>query len=258
MTLDNKIITSYLPMNFSDKPVNVRACTTLVNGGFSTGNYSEYNLATHVGDDLDVVNRNREKLIEDLSLPSEPIWLDQIHSDTVVHVDENTAMKSSNNNLLQGDASVTKIKGIVCAVLTADCLPVFFCNQSGSEVAIAHAGWRGLHAGVISKTIAAMSSSIDEILVSLGPAIGPDAFEVGEEVMQAFVKKDRLNAVAFVKVSDGYYLCDIYKLARVELRSAGVSRVDDSNYCTFSDNNRFYSYRRQEETGRMASLIWLA
>ena len=257
MKLSDQKKSSYLSISFSDNPVNVRAYTTLITGGFSTGGYSEYNLAAHVDDDLSAVKENRTKLIEDLALPSEPVWLDQVHSDTVIHVDEKIALEQSGTSVLQADASVTEKKGVVCAVLTADCLPVFLCNRSGTEVAVAHAGWRGLHAGVISNTLNAMKSSVDNLLASLGPAIGPEVFEVGEEVMQVFVDKDDLNASAFVESRKGHYLCDIYRLARIELQSAGVKQVTGGNFCTYSERDRFYSYRRQKKTGRMANLIWL-
>jgi len=256
MTLGREISASYLPVNFLDNPANVKAYTTLITGGASSGDYSEYNLATHVGDDFAAVSQNRAKLIDDLSLPSGPVWLDQVHSDKVIYVDE-LALKLSENHLIQADASITGSRGVVCAVLTADCLPVFFCNRSGTEVAVAHAGWRGLHAGIISNTLSNMKSSADTILVSLGPAIGPDVFEVGDEVMQAFVDKDELNALAFTETSKGQYLCDIYRLARNELKTAGVKQVTGGDFCTYSEHKRFYSYRRNHVTGRMASLIWL-
>lgn len=257
MKLSKQNNTSYLPIRFSKTPVQVRAYITLTQGGFSTGDYSEYNLAMHVGDDVSAVEKNRAKLITDLSLPSEPVWLDQVHSDTVISVDEKFELKSSENPVFQADASVTAIKGKVCAVLTADCLPVFFCDQSGTEVAVAHAGWRGLHAGIISNTLNTMQSPVDTLLVSLGPAIGPKAFEVGEEVRQAFIDKNDLNASAFVESRKSHYWCDIYQLARIELHSVGVERVVGGNFCTYNEPERFYSYRRSPKTGRMASVIWL-
>lgn len=246
----------YLPVDWPGgevaKPKNVRACTTLRAGGVSTGVYSEYNLADHVGDDPQVVLSSRAKLLEDLHLPSEPVWLEQVHSNKVVRADELVAGQT-----IQADASTTANKGIVCVVMTADCLPVFICNQRGTEVAVAHAGWRGLHAGIISNTIKAMNSSADELLVYLGPAIGAEVFEVGEDVLDAFVDKNSANKSAFVATKKGHYLCDIYQLARIELQSIGVEKIAGGDYCTYRDEQRFYSYRRQENTGRMASLIWL-
>ena len=257
MTLASQSHSSYLSVRFLDNPANVRAYITLISGGVSSGDYSEYNLATHVGDDLAAVRENRAKLVDDLRLPSEPVWLDQVHSNKAINIDQGFSLKSPENHLLQADASITGSRSVVCAVLTADCLPVFFCNQSGTEVAVAHAGWRGLHAGVISNTLSKMKSSADTILVSLGPAIGPDVFEVGDEVRQAFVDKDELNALAFTETSKEHYLCDIYRLARNELKKVGVKQVTGGDFCTYSEHKRFYSYRRNHVTGRMASLIWL-
>jgi len=236
----------------------VFATTTLINGGVSKGDFSEYNLAAHVGDDPKAVMANRLKLFEDLQLPSEPVWLEQVHSNIVVNINELVDVKTTATGVIQADASVSRRKGEVCVVMTADCLPVFFCNQNGTEVAVAHAGWRGLHAGIISNTIKAMFSSPDEILVSLGPAIGPQAFEVGNEVFEAFVTKNSLNSSAFVATTKGHYLCDIYQLARIELQALGVNKIAGENYCTYSEDQRFYSFRRQQTTGRMASLIWLS
>ena len=245
---------SYLPVSWPDEAQagldNVHAVTTLIKGGVSSGDYAEYNLATHVGDDLTSVEHNRSKLRSDLQLPSEPIWLEQVHSNKVVD--------AASNAVRQADASFTSTKGVVCAVLTADCLPVFFCNLAGTEVAIAHAGWRGLHAGIISKTIQAMNSSADDILVNLGPAIGPQSFEVGSEVLQAFVDNNPENASAFVATTQDHYLCDLYRLACIELQSSGVSRISGGEYSTYRDHQQFYSFRRQANTGRMASLIWLS
>jgi len=247
---------SYLPADWSNKPENVSAVTTLISGGVSKGRFSEYNLAAHVGDDPHAVKANRLKLVEDLQLPSEPVWLEQVHSNKVVHADAPVATGSV-PGLLWADASISTTEGVVCAVLTADCLPVFFCNNSGTEVAVAHAGWRGLHAGIITNTVKMMQASADEIQVSLGPAIGAQIFEVGEEVFHTFSKKNSLNKTAFIATKKGSYLCDIYQLARIELQSLGIDKISGGDYCTHSENHRFYSYRRQQTTGRMASLIWL-
>jgi len=250
---------SYLPACWTEewqgKLVNVHAVTTLIKGGISSGNYAEFNLATHVGDDLASVNHNRGKLCTDLQLPSEPVWLEQVHSNRVILADEKTV---DERIALQADASFTQFKGAVCAVLTADCLPVFFCNQTGTEVAVAHAGWRGLNAGIISNTVKAMNSSVDEILVSLGPAIGPQYFEVGTDVFEAFTDNNRLNASAFVATDSNHFLCNIYQLARIELQSLGIKRITGGDYCTYRDEQKFYSFRRQQNTGRMANLIWLS
>jgi len=249
MTLDQH---TYLLANWSNKPKNVRAITTLVNGGVSKGNYSAYNLASHVGDDSTAVADNRNKLRQDLQLPTEPLWLEQVHSNKVINAD--VLPKTAT---LTADASYTRKKGVVCSVLTADCLPVFFSNNSGTEVAVAHAGWRGLHAGILSNTLHAMSSTAAEIQVSLGPAIGAGAFEVGIEVFDAFVTKNPANEAAFVGSENKRFYCDIYQLADIELQAAGITKIAGGGSCTYTENQRFYSYRRQSTTGRMASLIWL-
>jgi len=252
-SVNNIDLQSYLPVNWPVKPVNVQAFTTLRSGGVSSGDYSEFNLATHVGDDLLAVKSNRKKMCKDLALPTEPVWLEQVHSNKVFSLDKTNIIQSS----IQADASITCEKGVVCAVLTADCLPVFFCNNTGTEVAVAHAGWRGLHAGIISNTVKAMFSSAEDILVSLGPAIGPKTFEVGDEVYRAFVDKNAINQSAFVAVKKGHYLCDIYQLARYELQALGVCQITGGEHCTYSEGDQFYSYRKQQNTGRMANLIWI-
>ncbi len=238
------------------KPHNVQAFTTLKKGGVSTGDFSTYNLAMHVGDDPQAVKSNREKLCSDLALPSKPVWLEQVHSNKVLNISEPDDVEISATAALMADASVSHRKGRVCAVMTADCLPIFFCNQHGTEVAVAHAGWRGLHAGIISNTVSAMHAPVDEILVSLGPAIGSQAFEVGAEVFTAFVTKNSMNNSAFEATEKGRYLCDIYQLARIELQALGIKKIAGGDYCTYHEDQRFYSFRRQQKTGRMVSLIW--
>ena len=239
------------------KPDNVFAYTTLrcagfESGGFSKGCYDSFNLATHVGDAPEAVAANRKKLSADLHLPAEPVWLEQVHSNKVVR-----AEKVTPGEVPQADASVTSDKGVICAVLTADCLPVFFCNKQGSEVAVAHAGWRGLHAGILSATLTKMQSPAEDVLVSLGPAIGPDVFEVGLDVYDAFVSKNSANHQAFSATDDTHYLCDIYRLARIELTESGVRSIAGGGHCSYAEAPLFYSYRRQSTTGRMASLIWI-
>jgi len=252
---------SYLPVNWPQNLAgnlrNVSAVTTLIRGGVSKADYSEFNLATHVGDDPAAVRANRNKLVEDLRLPSEPVWLEQVHSNKVADADALSLSAPADILPVQVDASVSRTKGVVCAVLTADCLPAFFCNRDGAEIAVAHAGWRGLHEGILSNTLAAMNSTAEDVLVNLGPAIGPKAFEVGTEVYDAFVKKDLKNKAAFVARDKDHYLCDIYQLARIELSAAGVKSISGGDCCTFNESRRFYSYRRRSNTGRMASLIWL-
>jgi polyphenol oxidase len=229
-------------------PANVRALMTTRRRGRSRGPYADFNLGDHVGDDVAAVAANRARLR--LHLPAEPLWLKQVHGARCVVAEEAVAG-------VEADASVSFRPGTVCAVLTADCLPLLLCDAGGTVVAAAHAGWRGLAAGVIEGTVAAMRRPPGEILAWLGPAIGPAAFEVGEEVRAAFVAHDAAAACAFVPHGAGKWLCDIYELARQRLAALGVRRVAGGNLCTVSDADRFYSYRRDGATGRMASLIWL-
>ena len=216
------------------------------------------NLGTHVGDRPDAVQRNRA-LLRDV-LPAEPCWLTQVHGSRVVD-----AARAS--GVPEADASLTGERGVVCAVQTADCLPVLFCDSNGTTVGAAHAGWRGLAAGVLENTVASMRDvGAGEILAWLGPAIGPAHFEVGEDVRQAFVERfidlglgaDQARA-AFHPVAGvtAKYLADIYLLARSALQRIGVTRISGGDLCTVSDTQRFYSYRRDRVTGRMASLIWI-
>jgi YfiH family protein len=232
-------------------PANVHALTTLRTGGYSSGPYTGFNLATHTGDDAATVRCNRALLREHFSLPAEPIWLQQVHSNRIIAADPD---KVGN----EADGSWTDRAGRVCVVMTADCLPVLICNQQGSKVAAAHAGWRGLHAGVVTNAIRKLESDPAELMVWLGPAIGPRAFEVGAEVFRALTDRNAENTSAFRRTGDQHWLCDLYQLARIELFNQGLTSVFGGNECTFTDEQRFYSYRRDGDTGRMASLIWLA
>lgn len=229
-------------------PCNVRALFTTRTGGMSSGSYTSLNLGDHVGDDPSTVKQNRA-LLRDI-LPGEPRWLKQVHGTMPVRVDDYDCSAGS-------DAAFSQQPGIVCAVLTADCLPVFLCDAAGSTVGIAHAGWRGLAAGVIERTIAEMAGESSRILAWLGPAIGPTHFEVGEEVRQAFINHDKKSALAFTARDNGKWSADIFLLARQRLAEAGVMEVYGGGVCTFSDPTRFFSYRRDGSTGRMAGLIWL-
>lgn len=225
----------------------VRACTTTRAGGVSRGAFDSLNLAEHVGDDPAHVAENRRRLRQRLNLPDEPLWLRQVHSSDVLCGRGGCA-----------DASVACAPGKVCAVLTADCLPVLLCDRQGTAVAAAHAGWRGLLAGVIEATVARMERPPDELIAWLGPAIGPQAFEVGDEVRAAFAAHAGEATRAFVPSPAGRWLADIYALARMRLARAGVVSIYGGGLCTMQDAARFYSYRRDHMTGRMASLIWLA
>jgi len=231
-------------------PAGVFSLMTTREGGVSCPPWDSFNLGDHVGDDTAHVAENRARLRR--QLPAEPAWLKQIHSATVV---------DAGSDVLTADASITRQAGCVCAVLTADCLPVLFCDRAGRVVAAAHAGWRGLAQGVLEATVAAMQVPPGEVLAWMGAAIGPHAFEVGDEVRQAFIKQHPEAAAAFVQQPSGVsgkWLADIYQLARIRLNRVGVQEIYGGGRCTFNEADRFYSYRRDGVTGRMASLIWLA
>lgn len=220
-------------------PANVRAVvTTRVHG----------NLADHVGDEESAVAARRAELRR--NLPAEPMWLRQVHGVRCVRAEDVTTGT-------EADAASARTAGAVCAVLTADCLPVLFCDDAGSVVAAAHAGWRGLATGVLEETVAAMAMPGERLMAWLGPAIGPAAFEVGDEVRAVFVSDDMGAAAAFAACGHGKWLCDLYALARRRLNALGIARVSGGGLCTFSDAQRFYSYRRECTTGRMASLVWI-
>lgn len=232
-------------------PLTVRACTTTRRGGVSIGPYASLNLATHVGDQFQHVAENRRRLHQARRLPSEPLWLRQVHGTAVV----DAACGAFD---IEADASYTHRGGVVCAVLTADCLPVLLCDTGGTVVAAAHAGWRGLLDGVIENTVRALHRPGAQLLAWLGPAIGPGAFEVGAEVRAAFVARDPAAAEAFRPTLEGRWLADIYQLARQRLAGLHVTAVYGGRWCTVTDESRFYSYRRDGVTGRMATLIWLS
>jgi len=230
-------------------PPQVRALTTTRQGGVSLGSYASFNLATHVGDDPEAVMQNRRQLRTTLALSVEPRWLDQVHETCVLDADSVTNCPA--------DASYAYRSGSVCVILTADCLPVLFCDCAGTRVAAAHAGWRGLLAGVLEQTVAALAVDPGTLMAWFGPAIGPTAFEVGEEVRATFLDADASADAAFQPSSRGRWLADLYQLAHRRLTAAGVGSIHGGDLCTFSDPQRFYSYRREGACGRMASLIWL-
>ena len=233
-------------------PGRVNSLMTTRRGGVSSAPWDSFNLGDHVGDDPQHVAANRAHLRE--HLPADPHWLKQVHSARVVE-----AGRDAN---LEADAAFTRSPATVCAVLTADCLPVLFCDHAGSVVAAAHAGWRGLAGGVLEAAVAAMGVAPDDVLAWMGPAIGPRAFEVGDEVRQAFVRQQAETASAFTpQPSTGEsarkWLADIYQLARLRLNRAGVASIYGGGRCTCGEAEEFFSYRRDGVTGRMAALIWL-
>ncbi len=230
-------------------PARVKSLITTRNGGVSGGAYSSFNLGLRAGDDEAAVHANRRQLRDRLN--AEPKWLRQVHAADVVVADSMVDTPAA-------DASIARDAGTVCAVMIADCLPVLLCDRAGSVVGIAHAGWRGLSSGVVENTVRAMGVPADELLAYLGPAIGPDAFEVGSEVRDAFLVHDRNAGAAFKACRDGKWLADLFTLARRRLGGCGVTQVFGGGLCTYRDAGRFYSYRRDKVTGRMAALIWLS
>ncbi|MBI1422799.1 MAG: peptidoglycan editing factor PgeF [Gammaproteobacteria bacterium] len=230
-------------------PPGVQAGTTTRVGGVSVGPYASLNLAQHVGDDPAAVMENRQRLRRCLQLPGEPLWLHQVHG---VQVCTDVAPGTT------ADASVSRHAGEVCVVMTADCLPVLLCDQQATVVAAAHAGWRGLAAGVIPETVKRMQVVPAHLMAWLGPAIGPRAFEVGDDVRDAFLELGREYQQAFAPQAAGKWWMDIYAAARMQLAGLGITRVYGGVHCTYEDAERFYSYRRERTTGRMASLIWLS
>lgn len=231
-------------------PAVVQAISSTRLGGVSVGPYAGLNLGAHVGDQPTAVASNRQLLVEAAAMPQSPFWLEQVHGIEVA------TLPVSSTEPVIADAVFSDQPGQVCAVMTADCLPVLFCDASGSQVAAAHAGWRGLAAGVLEHTLARFSAGA-EIMAWLGPAIGPMAFEVGNEVVQQFTAIDPQAEAAFVRQSKHKWLADLYQLARLRLQHAGVQAIYGGSYCTFTQDEWFYSYRRDGQTGRMASCIWL-
>ncbi|MCU7651032.1 peptidoglycan editing factor PgeF [Pseudomonas piscis] len=228
-------------------PAGVKSCVTTRSGGVSLAPFGSLNLGDHVDDQPEAVAENRRRLIEQFSIA--PAWLQQVHGVAVAHADPAVVATA--------DASWSATPGVACTVMTADCLPALFCNRAGTRVAAAHAGWRGLAAGVLEATLDHLDVPAGQVLVWLGPAIGPQRFEVGAEVREAFVTQLAEAEQAFVpSINAGRFMADIYQLARLRLAARGVTAVYGGGYCTVSDP-RFFSYRRNPRTGRFASLVWL-
>lgn len=275
-------------------PPQVKAAATLRTGGVSEGPFASLNLGAHVGDDPAAVAENRRLLVAALDLPAEPMWLNQVHGINVVaasaqpraltaagsvapgaaalqtHVaakgdvnepgaaGEHSAVNATlSASLLSADASFATSPGAVCVVMTADCLPVLFCDRQGTRIAAAHAGWRGLAGGVLGATIRALDVPPAQLMAWLGPAIEQEAFEVGEEVRERFLELGADNSVAFQSNARGRWQADLYQLARNELARLGVTAVHGGGFQCFADSKRFFSYRRENRTGRMATLVWL-
>lgn len=236
-------------------PHGVRGFTTLRHGaGVSEAPFDRFNLGARCGDAIEAVARNRAELVEVGRLPSAPVWLRQVHGTQVAEEGEGASGSEP-----EADAAVTSTPGTVLAILTADCLPVLFCADDGSEVGAAHAGWRGLAAGVLEATVAAMRTPPERLLAWLGPAAGPHDYEVGVEVYDAFVSQDWTAGRAFTSTRPHHWNVDLYTLARDRLQRAGVGadRIHGGGLSTIGDAQRFYSHRRDQRTGRMASLVWI-
>lgn len=233
-------------------PKTVRALTTLraADSGYSRGPYAGFNMASHVGDDEHSVLKNRILLKEQAELPEDPAWLMQVHGIEVIHVEDVSPHKPPP----EVDAAISNTPFKIAAVLTADCLPVLLCNAEGTEVAAIHAGWRGLASGVIEATVAKLKSPPEQLFAWLGPAIGPKVYVVGIETFDAFSKPG--DDTAFTKVAEAQWLTDLYCLARLRLKALNITQIFGGDYCTFSEPDRFYSFRRSSPTGRMATLIW--
>lgn len=231
-------------------PGNVRAAATVREGGISSAPFDSLNLGAHVGDDPSAVMENRRRLQEALQLPAEPVWLNQVHGIAVVEANPQQSPPTA-------DAAVARQPGQVCVVLTADCLPVLFCDRRGMRVAAAHAGWRGLAGGVLGATVAALDVAPKNLLAWLGPAIEQEAFEVGGEVRDEFVTRNWASNSAFSANARGRWQADLYALACIELQRLGVDAVYGGGFGSYADRERFFSYRRDGRTGRMGTMIWI-
>jgi YfiH family protein len=239
-------------------PSTVRSCITTRMGGVSDAPYTSNNLGLHVGDDQGRVLQNRQALVQQLQLAHTPQWLEQIHGVKVIHAKTDSVVRTA-------DGSYTNQLGVVCAVMTADCLPIFLCDKQGTQVAVVHCGWRSLAKGICERALQKFSVGGHEIIAYLGPAISQAHFEVGVDVLDAFFKGARTPAqqeqiaAAFIPGNRPlHFYADIYALARAELQSLGVTAMYGGDYCTYAQEELFFSYRRDGKTGRMASLIWLA
>jgi YfiH family protein len=237
-------------MNFFPSNIKLLSTPRLIDGGSSKGNFDNFNLALHVDDQKSAVLANRDLLLSHYNLPSDPVWINQIHSNLCIDAD-------SLSTIVSADASYSTKIGTVCGVLTADCLPVFICNKKGTKVGVAHAGWRGLVDGVIESLIESFDCSGEDIIVHLGPAISGMSFEVGEEVKSQYLYKNKNFANCFTCINNKFYL-DLYDAARVVLQSFGVISISGGDSCTYKESDQYFSYRRDGKcSGRMAHLIWM-
>lgn len=232
----------------------VRAVVTTRDGGVSSGAYASLNLAMHVGDEPGNVAQNRRRLRQRLGLLNEPVWLEQVHGTDVIHLE-----RPDPDAVPKADAAWTDRTGLACAILTADCVPVLLADDAGTCVAAAHAGWRGLAAGVLENVVRHLPAAPASLSAWLGPGIGPSAYEVGPEVFDTFVASDPGAAAAFIPAREGHWLCNLHELARRRLATVDVNRVaSETSQCTFRDAGSYFSHRRDRRCGRMATLVWLA
>ena len=231
-------------------PGNVSALTTTRVGGYSVAPFDSFNLSLRSGDNIEHVKRNRALLIKSANLPAEPRWLRQVHGNRVIDAAGSAAYS-------EADGSYTHQPRVVCAVLTADCCPVFLCDRHGQRVAVLHCGWRGIARGLVEQGVARMGVPATELLAWLGPAIGPSSFEVGDDVYDAFTSCNLEAATAFKRRENSRWLADIYALVTQRLQAVGVTEISGANYCTVLERQRFFSYRRDRVCGHMASLIWM-
>ncbi len=232
-------------------PANIEAIVTNRNGGFSSSPFDSMNLAMHVDDDPRDVAKNRALLLQQAMLPSEPLWLEQVHSDLVVYHDGKIDTPPV------ADASWTDNKGLVCTVLTADCIPILITNTAGTKVAAVHAGWRGLAAGIVKNTIITMDSAPNDLIVWIGPSIGRSVFEVGGDVRDQFLSGGFDVGACFCKTDNGKFLADLVSLVAANLKDIGVESIFIDGTCSYEDSENYFSYRRDGETGRFASLIYI-
>ena len=239
-------------------PRSVRAAFTLRRGGVSAAPFDSLNVAAHVGDDSQAVAKNRRRLRDGLRLPQEPAWMEQVHRTEVLDLDLSDLAARAASSSVAADAALTRRAGRVCVVQVADWLPVLFAARDGSAVAAAHAGWRGLAAGVLEATVKSLAVDTGGLLAWIGPGIGPAHFEVGDEVRGAFLAHDNAAAAAFSINTRGRWQCDLPLLARARLAALGIAAVTGGTWCTYADASRFFSFRRDGRCGRMAAVIWLA
>lgn len=257
MNLKNSLIANW------PAPKNIHAFTTLRKGmGVSKPPFDQFNLGnrnSELGDDPITVEKNRELLVQEFSLPAKPHWLKQVHGVDVLRFTSIPVLSGDFiNDEPIADASVTSEKNIVLSVLTADCLPALFCNETGTEIAAAHAGWRGLADGVLENTVRAMNAKPEDIIVWLGPAAGPATYEIGVDVRDAFLQHDKNAEFAFTSTRENHWRVDLYQLARMRLSVMGITKIYGGDHCCINEPENFFSHRRDRQTGRMASIIWIA